>query len=54
MTSVLIIGGLLVLLFFGVPVAFSLAGLGVLMLWFKGFPLTIAAQNLTGGLDSFI
>ncbi|MFA5521793.1 MAG: TRAP transporter large permease [Castellaniella sp.] len=54
MTGLIIIGTLLCLLFIGVPVAFSLAGLGVAMLWFKGFPLTIAAQNLTGGLDSFI
>lgn len=54
MTTLFVIGGLLALLFVGVPVAFALASLGVTMLWFKGFPLTIAAQNLTGGLDSFI
>ncbi|NYT65757.1 TRAP transporter large permease [Alcaligenaceae bacterium] len=54
MTTLIIIGGLLALLFVGVPVAFALGTLGVTMLWFKGFPLTIAAQNLTGGLDSFI
>ncbi len=54
MTTLIIIGGLLALLFVGVPVAFALGSLGVTMLWLKGFPLTIAAQNLTGGLDSFI
>ncbi|MBP6019723.1 MAG: TRAP transporter large permease [Burkholderiaceae bacterium] len=54
MTTLIIIGGLLALLFVGVPVAFTLATLGVTMLWFKGFPLIIAAQNLTGSLDSFI
>lgn len=54
MTTLIIIGGLLTLLFVGVPVAFALGTLGVTMLWLKGFPLTIAAQNLTGGLDSFI
>lgn len=54
MTTLLIVGCLLGLLFVGVPVAFTLGALGVAMLWFKGFPLIIAAQNLTGSLDSFI
>lgn len=54
MTTLIIIGGLFALLFVGVPVAFTLGTLGVLMLWFKGFPLIIAAQNVAGGLDSFI
>lgn len=54
MTTVFIIAGLLALLFVGVPVAFALASLGALMLWLKGLPLIIAAQNLTNGLDSFI
>jgi len=49
-----IIAILLALLFVGVPVAFALGGLGLSMLWLKGFPLTIAAQNLTSGLDNFI
>jgi len=49
-----IIALLLALLFVGVPVAFALGGLGLGMLWLKGFPLTIAAQNLTSGLDNFI
>lgn len=54
MTTLFIICGLLALLFIGVPVAFTLASLGMLMLWLKGFPLTIVAQNLIGGMDSFI
>ena len=54
MATLTIIALLLALLFVGVPVAFALGGLGLGMLWLKGFPLTIAAQNLTSGLDNFI
>ena len=54
MATLTIIAILLALLFVGVPVAFALGGLGLSMLWLKGFPLTIAAQNLTSGLDNFI
>jgi C4-dicarboxylate transporter DctM subunit len=45
---------LLVLLFVGVPVAFSLAGLGAALLWFKGLPMAMVAQNLQGALSNFV
>ncbi len=45
---------LLVLLFLGVPVAFSLAGLGAGLLLIKGLPLAMVAQNLHGALDNFV
>nr|WP_218940760.1 TRAP transporter large permease [Allopusillimonas soli] len=45
---------LLALLFLGVPVAFSLAGLGAGLLLIKGLPLAMVAQNLHGALDNFV
>ncbi|MCB1313468.1 MAG: TRAP transporter large permease [Sedimentitalea sp.] len=54
MTLVLVVACLLVLLFSGLPVAFSLAGLGTMMLLLKGLPLIMVAQNLHGALDNFI
>jgi len=45
---------LLVLLFIGVPVAFSLAGLGTVLLWLKGLPMAMIAQNLQGALNNFV
>jgi C4-dicarboxylate transporter DctM subunit len=45
---------LLTLLFLGVPVAFSLAGLGAVLLMLKGLPLAMVAQNLHGALDNFV
>nr|WP_255676027.1 TRAP transporter large permease [Pusillimonas sp. MFBS29] len=45
---------LLALLFLGVPVAFSLAGLGAALLIVKGLPLAMVAQNLHGALDNFV
>jgi C4-dicarboxylate transporter DctM subunit len=45
---------LLLLLFLGVPVAFSLAGLGAVLLVLKGLPLAMVAQNLHGALDNFV
>ena len=45
---------LLVLLFIGVPVAFSLAGLGAVLLWLKGLPMAMLAQNLQGALNNFV
>lgn len=45
---------LLLLLFLGVPVAFSLAGLGAVLLMLKGLPLAMVAQNLHGALDNFV
>lgn len=45
---------LLTLLFIGVPVAFSLAGLGAALLLLKGLPVAMVAQNLHGALDNFV
>jgi C4-dicarboxylate transporter DctM subunit len=53
-TLLIIALGLMILLFSGLPVAFSLAGLGTVMLLAKGLPLIMVAQNLHGAIDSFI
>ncbi len=45
---------LLTLLFLGVPVGFSLAGLGAALITLKGLPLAMVAQNLHGALDNFV
>lgn len=54
MTLVVVIAVLLGLLFLGLPVAFSLAGLGTVMLMIKGLPLVMVAQNLHSAVDNFI
>lgn len=54
MTLILVVLGLFLLLFSGLPVAFSLAGLGTVMLMIKGLPLVMVAQNLHGAVDNFI
>jgi C4-dicarboxylate transporter, DctM subunit len=54
MTLLYIGVALLVLLFMGVPVAFSLAGLGAALLVIKGLPMAMVAQNLQGALDNFV
>jgi len=54
MTLLYIAIALLLLLFLGVPVAFSLAGLGAALLAIKGLPLAMVAQNLQGALDNFV
>ena len=54
MTLILVVVALLALLFCGLPVAFALAGLGTVMLFLKGLPLIMVAQNLHGALDNFI
>ncbi|ORE98906.1 TRAP transporter large permease [Aurantimonas sp. 22II-16-19i] len=54
MTLVLVVAALLLLLFSGLPVAFALAGLGTVMLFLKGLPLVMVAQNLHGAIDNFI
>lgn len=54
MTLILVVLGLFLLLFSGLPVAFSLAGLGTVMLMIKGLPLVMVAQNLHGAIDNFI
>ena len=54
MTLLLVVLGLLLLLGAGLPVAFSLAGIGAVMIALKGLPLVMVAQNLHGGLDNFV
>lgn len=54
MTLLIIVVVLLALLFSGLPVAFSLAALGTVMLMIKGLPLIMVAQNLHGAVDNFI
>lgn len=54
MTLIFVVLALLVLLFSGLPVAFSLAGLGTLMLIAEGLPLGMVAQSLNGTVDNFI
>ncbi|MAU98968.1 MAG: C4-dicarboxylate ABC transporter permease [Fulvimarina sp.] len=54
MTLIFVVVALLALLFCGLPVAFALAGLGTVMLFLKGLPLIMVAQNLHGALDNFI
>jgi C4-dicarboxylate transporter DctM subunit len=54
MTLLYIAIALLLLLFLGVPVAFSLAGLGAALLAIKGLPMAMVAQNLQGALDNFV
>lgn len=54
MTLLYIALALLLLLFLGVPVAFSLAGLGTALLAIKGLPLAMVAQNLQGALSNFV
>ena len=54
MTLAIVVVVLLLLLFSGLPVAFSLAALGTVMLMIKGLPLIMVAQNLHGAIDNFI
>ena len=54
MTLLYIALALLLLLFLGVPVAFSLAGLGTALLAIKGLPMAMVAQNLQGALNNFV
>jgi C4-dicarboxylate transporter DctM subunit len=53
-TLLIVLLCLFILLFSGLPVAFSLAGLGTVMLLAKGLPLVMVAQNLHGAVDNFI
>lgn len=53
MEAAIILGALIVLLGLRVPVAFALGGLGVILLWWKGFPLVGVPQRLYGTMDSF-
>ncbi len=53
MEATLILLALVLLLVVRVPVAFALAGLGVLLLFMKGLPLIGVPQRIYGTLDSF-
>jgi len=46
MESIIILGGLLSLFIFRVPVAFALGGLGMFLLWWMGFNLNGVPQRL--------
>ncbi len=54
MTTALILAALFALLLAGVPVAFVLGGLGLMLLLIAGFSPLIVPQALFGGLDNFI
>ncbi|MCY4313021.1 MAG: TRAP transporter large permease [Gammaproteobacteria bacterium] len=53
MEAVIIFVALLALLLLRTPVAFTLGGLGVVLLALKGFPLVAVPQRLHGAMDSF-
>jgi C4-dicarboxylate transporter DctM subunit len=54
MTSILILASLVILLLLRVPVAFTLGGLGLLLLVMKGFSLSMIPLSLFSSMDSFI
>jgi tripartite ATP-independent transporter DctM subunit len=54
MIAALILIVLLILLFFGVPVAFALGILGLAMLWFADISMVMVPQALYSTTDSFI
>ena len=54
MTSFLILLGLMALLFVGVPVAFALGGLGLVLMWLGDISPVMVAQALYSTTDNFI
>lgn len=54
MTAILVVLGLFALLFAGVPIAFALGGLGLVMLTVGGFSPLMVPQGLYSTVDSFI
>ena len=54
MTVVIILAGLFALLLAGVPIAFALGGLGLLMLVLGGFSPLMAPQALYSTIDNFV
>ncbi|HZD26730.1 MAG TPA: TRAP transporter large permease subunit, partial [Alphaproteobacteria bacterium] len=54
MESVLILAGLFVLLLAGLPVVFTLAGLGCILLWIGGFSPLMVPQGLFSTIDNFV
>ena len=53
METMVILAALIGLLLLRTPVAVALGSLGVILLWFKGFPLVSVPQRLYGTMDSF-
>jgi len=54
MTATFILLALTVLLFAGVPVAFALGGLGLVLLWLADLSLLMVPQGLYSTVDNFI
>ncbi|HEB94830.1 MAG TPA: TRAP transporter large permease subunit [Sedimenticola thiotaurini] len=54
MTALLILLALMAVLFMGVPVAFALGGLGMVLLWSADLSLLMVPQGLYSVMDSFI
>jgi C4-dicarboxylate transporter DctM subunit len=54
MTFVIVLAIILVLLFIGVPVAFSLGSASILLLYLYDLPLKIIGTTVFGSLDSFV
>lgn len=54
MMTIIILAALVILLLLRVPVAFTLAGLGLTLLMTKGFSLSMVPLSLYGTMDSFI
>jgi C4-dicarboxylate transporter, DctM subunit len=54
MTTALILGALLMLLLAGVPIAFSLAALGMVLLWLADLSPLMIPQGLYSAMDSFV
>lgn len=53
MEAAIILGALLALLILRTPVAIAVGGLGVILLWSKGFDLVAVPQRLYGSMESF-
>ena len=54
MTTFIILAALLLLLIAGIPIAFVMGGLGLLLLLIEGFKPIMAAQALYASIDNFI
>ena len=54
MTAFLILASLMALLFVGVPVAFSLGGLGLFLMWLGDLSPLMVPQGLYSSTDNFV
>ena len=54
MTTLLILAALLILLLSGVPIAFALAALGMVLLWLADLSPLMIPQGLYSAMDSFV